>query len=222
MNKDKHIVKSYDHELDSLRIQIAQMGDVTKSQIEDALNSLIRGDLKTAQMVIDRDKRVNQLQHNIDRLIVNMLAKRQPLASDLRVIIASQWITTDLERISDYAVNIATHSMNIFNETKSLPISLVEDMARCAIQMLTDILQAYDANDQNSVKSVWKADQKINTGFSALIEELSQLMINDQKGIQTYTDMLFIGRSCERIGDHIKNIAEHLFYMITGDNFCTE
>ena len=197
------------------------MGLTAKMQIEDAHKALIDFDTGLARKVEDREQNIDELYAKADQHIINMLARRQPVANDLRVVVASQKIASELERIADYAANIAGHVIKLAdnNGADSLPLDQVEVMAQTALLMLTEAMQIYNDKVEKPVASIWKQDERINAAFSKLIEELSRLMIADAGATQKHTSMLFIGRCFERIGDHIKNMAEHLHYMFTGDSF---
>jgi phosphate transport system protein len=224
MSTVKHIVKSYDEEFDALGRMIVNMGQTATIQIEEALKALLNADTRLAKQVIDREPSIDELYRKADEHIIGMLARRQPLANDLRVIVASQKIAAELERIGDYAANIAGHIIRVADEfrNKALPLPSIEVMIENALQMLAAAMQIYKDKENKSVASIWKQDQVINDAFSELIEALSRLMVADTKTTQSHTAMLFIGRCCERIGDHIKNMAEHLHYMLTGDSFNLE
>jgi phosphate transport system protein len=221
MSTSKHIVRSYDEEFEALGRMMMNMGQATITQIGEAQKALINQDTRLAQQVVDRDQSIDELYGKADQHIINMLARRQPMANDLRVIIASQKIASELERIADYAANIAGHAVTLADipETDDLPLAQVEVMLKNALQMLADAMQIYNDKETKPVAPIWDQDQKINAAFSKLIEELSSLMIADAGATQSHTAMLFIGRCCERMGDHIKNMAEHLHYMFTGDSF---
>ncbi|MDJ0783895.1 MAG: phosphate signaling complex protein PhoU [Desulfosarcinaceae bacterium] len=221
MTTAKHIVRSYDEELDTLHQTIVAMGRLANTQIGEALRALNTADTALARKVVDRDEEMNALHQTADQQVLGMLAKRQPLASDLRVIVASQKIASELERIADYAANIAGHAVRVADSVKDLPLQHVASMVRDALQMLSDCMQVYDRNNAAAIGPIWQQDENINAAFAELIEELSRQMTADAGASQDHTAMLFIGRSCERIGDHIKNMAEHLHYMSTGESFFT-
>jgi phosphate transport system protein len=224
MSTSKHIVKSYDEEFDALGRMIVNMGQTAATQIEAALKALLKADTGLAKEVLAREKGIDELYHKADAHIITMLARRQPLANDLRVIVASQKIAAELERIADYAANIAGHTIRMADVSagKTLPLPSIEVMLENALQMLAAAMQIYKEKEKRSVVAIWKQDQIINEAFTELIEALSRLMVADARATQRHTAMLFIGRCCERIGDHIKNMAEHLHYMLTGESFRLE
>lgn len=211
-----HIVKSYDHELKNLKFKILEMGTACGYQLSEAVKSLKNRDHELTKKIIAEDAKVNTLQHEVEQMTINLLAMRQPLAIDLRNVIASLKMASDLERIADYAANMARH----VNELNSIPLSdsinIIFDMADQALGMLNDVMRAYQELNIEQAAHVWKLDSEINRGYVELIEFLRAMMTEQRGKIREATALLFIGRCCERIGDHIKNIAEHIHYVVTG------
>ena len=217
MSRD-HTVRSYDQELNLLKSKISEMGKVTEEQLAKAIEALITKDSKLAVNVIYTDSQVNDLQNVIDRLTVRMLAVRQPMGSDLRHIISALKMAAELERIADYAANIAKNGMNLNQVYLEKPVRLIIHMAELDIQMLKDVIGAYlDLNIPKAVE-VWHRDEEINQIYADLLTQLRSYMKADSDNIDTYTSLIFTARCCERIGDHIKNVAEGVYFIIHGDS----
>jgi phosphate transport system protein len=213
-----HIVKSYDHELKNLQLKILEMGTACGYQLSEAVKSLKNRDHELTKKIIAEDAKVNTLQHEVEQMTINLLAMRQPLAIDLRKVVASLKMASDLERIADYAANMARHVNELNNMPLSDSINIIFDMADQALGMLNDVLGAYQELNIEQAAHVWRLDSEINRGYEELIESLRTMMTEQTGKIRGATALLFIGRSCERIGDHIKNIAEHIHYIVTGNS----
>ncbi len=213
----KHIVRSYDHELKNLELKILEMGKACEQQLFQAVKSLKNRDRELTKMIIADDTKVNSLQIEVEQLTVNLLARRQPLATDLRIVVASLKTASDLERIADYAANMARHVDDLNNIPVEDHINIILEMVNYAFEMLKNVLEAYQELNTQKASQVWKLDSEINFGYEKLIESLRTMMAEQAGKIRVATALLFIGRSCERIGDHIKNIAEHIHYIVTGN-----
>lgn len=213
-----HIVRSYDQELDLLKSTISQMAKVAEDQLAKAIEALITKDSGLAVNVICSDAQVNDLQNAVDRLTVRMLAMRQPMGSDLRHIISSLKIAAELERIADYAANIAKNVMDLNHVYLEKPVGLIIRMAELASQMLKEVIDAYCKIDAPQAIHVWHRDEDINQIYADLLSQLRSYMKVDSENINTYTSLIFTSRCCERIGDHIKNIAEGVFYITHGES----
>jgi phosphate transport system protein len=217
MPKD-HTVRSYDQELDLLISKISEMGKVAEEQLAKALEALITKDSQLAVNVIYSDLQVNDLQNAVDRLTVRMLAMRQPMGSDLRHIISSLKIAAELERIADYAANIAKHGMDLDHVSLEKPVGLIIRMAELASHMLKDVIDAYRKADVHKAMDVWHRDEEVNQFYTDLLSQLRSYMKVDSDNINTYTSLIFTARCCERIGDHIKNIAEGVYFITHGES----
>ena len=217
MPKD-HIVRSYDQELDLLISQISEMGKVAEQQLARAIEALITKDNRLAVNVIYSDAQANDLQSTVDRLTVRMLAMRQPMGSDLRHIISALKIAAELERIADYAANIAKHGMDLDHVSLEKPVELIIRMAELASHMLKDVIDAYRRLDVGKAIAVWHRDEDINQVYADLLSQLRSYMKADSDNINTYTNLIFTARCCERIGDHIKNVAESVYFITHGEN----
>ncbi len=211
-----HIVKSYDQDLKSLKIKILEMGTACGHQLSEAIKSLKSRDHELAKKVIADDTKINTHQHEVEQLTINLLAKRQPLAIDLRNVVASLKMASDLERIADYAANIARHVTELNGIAIDDTVNIIFDMADHALAMLKDALESYQELNIEKATHLWRLDSEIDRGYEKLIDCLRTIMSEQPAKIRGATALLFIGRSCERIGDHIKNIAEHIHYIVTG------
>jgi phosphate transport system protein len=212
----EHIVKAYDEELDSLRSKITQMGEICMRQMSKAVESLKSRDTRLAEDVVLGDTRVNGLNWEIDQLTFQILATRQPMAVDLRNIISALKIAVDLERIADYAANIARCVEDLNHIALDRPIHSIIRMAAVAQDMLRDILVAYEQADDIKAQAVWQKDKQIDAIYADLLGEIKTYMAEEPGKVDAYTSLMFAARCCERIGDHIKNLAESVQFIQKG------
>lgn len=219
MSTRTHMVKSFDDELNMLKNNLAAMGDTVGVQLKYAVQALTTRDCRLASEVVDNDTQVNALQEEIDNLSVRILAMRQPVAIDLRHIISGLKIAAEMERIADYAAGIAKNVANLNQVSLEKPVGLIIMMAAVAQQMLQDVVEAYCELDVDKAVSVWHCDEDINRLYADLLSQLRMYMSVDTDNLKTYTSLIFVARCCERIGDHIKNVAESVHYIQTGESF---
>jgi phosphate transport system protein len=212
----EHIMRTYDEELDLLRSKITQMGEICVLQLSKAVESLTKRDTMLAEDVVLGDARVNALNGEIDQLTFRILAMRQPVAIDLRNIISGLKIAVDLERIADYAANIAKCVGDLNHIILDRPIRSILRMAAIAQQMLRDILEAYEQADDAKARSVWQVDKQIDAIYADLLGEIKIYMAEESGKVDAYTSLMFVARCCERIGDHIKNVAESVQFIQRG------
>jgi phosphate transport system protein len=212
----EHTVKAFSQELDLLKSKVLEMGVECEGQLARAVDALVERDSKLAKETIIGDTKINQLQSEVDDLAVRMLALRQPMALDLRNILASQKIAADFERIADYAANIAKEVVDSTDLLLESPVKSIVQMAETARQMLSDVLEAYQGLDVKKAVEVWHRDEEIDKTYFGLLTKLRTLMIEDSKNINASTRLLFVGRCCERIGDHITNVAENVDFIVSG------
>jgi phosphate transport system protein len=215
----EHIMRTYDAELDLLRSKITQMGGICAQQLSKAIESLTKRDTMLAEEVVLGDAGVNALNREIDQLTFRILATRQPVAVDLRNIISALKMAADLERIADYAANIAKCVGDLNHIVLDGPIQSILRMAALAQQMLNDILEAYAQADDAKARSVWQADRQIDTIYADLLGEIKGYMAAESGKIDAFTSLMFAARCCERIGDHIKNVSESVQFIQSGVNF---
>lgn len=211
-----HIVKAYDEELSQLKTMLAQMGGLVEQQLDDAIDSLTRRDTALADRVIQNDERVDVLEHQIEEKAILTIAKRQPVARDLREIMVAIRVASDLERIGDLAKNTAkrTHAMS-----DQLPRKLmagVTRMGRLAQVELKNILDAYSRSDSELAMEVWRSDEELDALYNSIFRELLTYMMEDPRNISLCTHLLFGAKNMERIGDHATNIAENIHYLVHG------
>ncbi len=212
-----HVVKSYDAELKRLRGLLTEMGGIVESQVALAAAAIMDRDAAAATRVVEDDPKVDALEHEAEQFVIRLLALRQPVAEDLRRIVAALRITGDLERIGDYAANVAKRSIVLAQF--SLPFSLagLAHMARLVQQNLKIIIDTVGDNDVDKAVEVWRGDQVIDDLYNALFRELITYMMEDPRNITPCTHLLFIAKNLERIGDHATNIAEVIYYAVKGE-----
>jgi phosphate transport system protein len=211
-----HIVKAFDEELGELRKLIAQMGGLAEDQFGKSIEALTRSDKGLADLVIAADDKMDKLEKDIEERAITMIARRQPMAHDLRAIIVAIRISSDLERIGDLAKNIAKRTLAV---DEPLPRSVnagMNRMAELALEQLTDVLDAYARLDVEKAQDVWTKDSRIDALYNSVFRELLTYMMEDARTISMCTHLLFGAKNIERIGDHATNIAENIFYLVTG------
>lgn len=212
-----HTTSIYDGELKTLAKHIAEMGGIVEGMIVDAMRALIRADAFMAKRVIAEDRDLDSLQRLVEENAVRTIAKRQPMASDLREIIAALRVANDLERCGDLAKNIAKRAIAI--QGLALPPKLIhgiEHISELTQAQLARVLDAYVTKDVDSAEFVWRNDDEIDAMYTSLFRELLTYMMEDPRNISSCTHLLFCAKNVERIGDHATNIAETVIYQITG------
>ena len=216
----KHTVKSYDEDLYLLKSKLSEMGGEVNDQISKAGQALLKRDEGLADVIIVSDEKVNLLQQEVEELGIRILATRQPMAQDLRYVIAGLKMASELERIADYAANIARHIPDLDNYLDlDEPIAAIILMAKLAKTMLTDIMDAFANGDTRKAIGVWHSDDDIDQIYADLLNDLRAGISEDSDNVRTYTGLIFIARCCERIGDHITNIAENIHYIEYGKTY---
>ncbi len=212
----EHIIKSYDQELERLDNTIAEMGGMAESQLAAAIDAVAKRDSDLATEVIENDAKVDELEHEVESLVVRLLALRQPMARDLRQIVAALKTATDLERICDYAANVAKRSI-VLNQTAPVkPVYALPRMGVLCQAMIKDMLDAYVERDADRALAVWLRDEELDEMYTSLFRELLTYMIEDARNITPCTHLLFMAKNLERIGDHTTNIAETLYFLVHG------
>ena len=211
-----HTVKSYDEELNRMTGVIAQMGGLVEQQISSAVSALMRRDTERASEVVATDQRIDTLEDDVEQLALRLLALRQPLAFDLRLVTTAVKIASDLERMGDYAANVAKRSITL---AKLDPIRMTLSVPRIAelVQsMVKDVLDAFVDRDVEKALSVWRRDEDVDAVYNSLFRELLTYMMEDPRHITPCIHMLFIAKNLERIGDHATNIAEQVNFLVRG------
>ena len=219
----EHIVSSYDAELQDLRRRIAEMGGIAEKQLADAVSALVRRDTALAQSVIALDNRLDTLQRDIEERAILTIARRQPLALDLREVVSAIRISGDLERIGDLAKNIAKRTVAISGPFQPQKIVVgVQHMADLALEQLKNVLDAYAQRRSEAALEVWRGDGQIDSLYTSLFRELLTYMMEDPRNITFSTHLLFCAKNIERIGDHTTNIAKTVHYLVTGENLSVD
>ena len=213
----EHTVKAFDDEIGRLRGLIAEMGGLAEVAIADAITALIEDDSELAQKVVENDPKLDKLEAEVDRLAVRVIALRAPMANDLRDVIAALKISGIVERIGDYAKNIAKRVNEVESRTKIKPVTLVPAMAEIAKSMVHDILNAYAARDADMAVEVIERDEKLDNLYNTLFRNLVSHMMENPATISSAAQLLFVGRNLERIGDHATNVAEMVYFAATGE-----
>ena len=217
MERLKHTVKSYDEELQRLSSIILEMGGMAESQIDAALQAMIERDGELAARTIEADKRIDHLEKQINEFAIRLLALRQPMATDLREIVAALKIAADIERIGDYAKNLAKRSLAMNQAAPVRPMYQVPRMAKLVQKMIKDTLDAYVTRDAEAALAVRSADEEVDETYNSLFRELLTYMMEDPRSITACTHLLFIAKNIERMGDLATNIAETIHFLVYGD-----
>ncbi|MGE8142185.1 phosphate signaling complex protein PhoU [Novosphingobium sp. NPDC080210] len=212
----EHTVKAFDTEIGQLRGLIAEMGGLAEVMIRDAVDALARRDEAAAGLVVDTDKKLDALEAEVDRLAVRVIALRAPMADDLRDVIAALKISGVIERIGDYAKNIAKRVGDIEGRSKLGPLTLIPAMAEIAQGMVRDVLNAYGARDAELAVEVIHRDEKLDNFYDSLFRNLVAHMMENPATISSAAQLLFVARNLERVGDHATNVAEMVYFAATG------
>lgn len=215
----EHIVTSYEDELTDLARSISEMGGMVEAAISTSIDALLKLDHATAKQVIEGDRAVDDIQRRIDETAVSMIARRQPMAGDLRMIISSIHVANDLERIGDMAKNIARRTLRI-DGIKLSPqfYNGVRHMTDLTLRQIKSALDAFANRDTEAAIEVCERDEEVDALYMSLFRELLTYMMEDPRNITQCTNLLFCGKNLERTGDHATNIAEAAYYLETGKN----
>ncbi|MAO57471.1 MAG: phosphate transport system regulatory protein PhoU [Rhodospirillaceae bacterium] len=213
----EHIVKSFDEDLKKLDNTIAEMGGLAEVQLADAIEALIKRDTELADRVIAGDKKIDMLEADMDTHATTTLALRQPMADDLRVTITALRTASLIERIGDYAKNIAKRSVVLSQSPPLGPAKSINRMATLVQGMIKDVLDAYVARDVDKAEAVRARDADADLLHTSLFREILTYMMEDPRTITSCTHLLFVAKNLERIGDHATNIAENVYYLVNGE-----
>jgi phosphate transport system protein len=214
-----HSMRKYDEELEAMRSRVLHMGGLVESQVRTALAAFEREDLELAQQAIDADRRVNELEIELDQMVIHTIARRQPAAGDLRMITGIAKAITDIERIGDEATKIARAVKWLHDKAGGTRIHRVPDVqhsGEIAVSMLRRTLDAFARMDASAAMSIIKEDQGVDDRFRAILRQLITFMMEDPRTISTSLDIVWAAKAIERIGDHAKNIAEHIIFIAQG------
>ena len=212
-----HIVKSFDTELQRLTGEIARMGEIAIAQLDAAIDVLQRRDSRAAERVVANDEAIDALEQEVSHDVLRLLALRQPMARDLREVYAALRISADIERIGDYAANVAKRSMAL---NQGAPVTAAQGLpalARLANALVGDATRAYLDRDADRAMAVRNRDVELDAQYTALFRELLTYMAEDPRQITACTHLLFMAKNIERIGDHATNIAENTWFLVHGE-----
>ena len=215
---NEHTLKFFGEELDQLKAEVARMGGLAEAQVSDAIEAVAGRDVPLAQSLIGRDAKLDQMQADIEKKSIRMIALRQPVAQDLRRTVSALKMAWSLERTGDLAKNIAKRALVISEAEPITPLTRsIERMGRMVAGRLKTALDAYTAGDLASAMQVWNADEEVDEQYNSMFRELLTYMMSDPRMISSCAHLLFIGKNLERIGDHATNMAEITHYELTGE-----
>ena len=218
-----HIAKAFDTDLQELNRMVAEMGGLAEKEIADAVHALVRRDTDLALKTIAADAQVDALQHDIEERAILTIARRQPMAVDLREVVSALRVANEIERIGDLAKNIGKRVLDLNGEYPSPKlIRGVEHMGSLVLSQLKRVLDSYAARDVSNAMEVWKRDEEIDAMCVSLFRELLTYMMEDPRNITFCIHLLFSAKNIERMGDHATNIAETVHYMIKGEPIASE
>ncbi len=219
----EHTVKAYDRELDTLERHIAEMGGIAEKMVIDCMDALTSADTVLAHQVVATDLRLDALQREIEDFVVMMIARRQPVAVDLRELIGAIRVAGDLERVGDLAKNIAKRTIKIGAEARA-PRAIVglKHMNEVATELMKDVLDAYAQRNADRAREVWERDVDLDALEDSVFRDLLTHMMEDPRNISFCAHLLFCSKNIERIGDHATNIAETIVYLVTGQAMPSE
>jgi phosphate transport system protein len=213
-----HTLKAFDKDIERLRALISQMGGLAEHAIGEAMRCLVQRDFAGAERIIRDDKKLNALEIEAERRAVQLIALRAPMAGDLREVVAALKISGVVERIGDYAKNIARRVRLLENTGKIEPLSLLPEMARIATSMVHDVLNAFVERDAEAAVRVWERDSAVDDFYDSIFRTLLTHMMENPHNIGQAAHLLFVAKHLERIGDHATNIAELVYFAATGEH----
>ena len=223
--EQQHTVRAYDEELDAITGELGRMGGLAEAEVLDSVRCIARSDVALAASVIARDVRLDMLEREIERRAIRLIALRQPVADDLRRTVAAMRISSNLERIGDLAKNIAKRAMVIIESDPVTPATAtasIERMGELVNARLKNVLDALGSREVDQAVAVWRGDHEVDEHYDAIFRELLTYMMGDPRTITACAHLLFVAKNLERIGDHATNIAEILYFEITGEELTEE
>lgn len=220
--KAPHIVKAFSEELEQLSADVSAMGGMAEAMVADAIEAATNRDGDLAGDVVTRDVQVDDMQRDIEKKIIRLLALRQPIAQDLRVCIAALKIVADLERVGDLAKSIARRVPTLNESDPTAFAGSVDRMGKLVLSHLHQVLDAYATGETSRAVGVWERDDDVDEHYNALFRELVQAMADDSQMSGPGAHLLFVAKNLERIGDHATNIAEVIHYLVTGREIASE
>src|ERR1700761_5308660 len=213
-----HTLRAYDEELESLTAELSRMGGLAETEVGESIRAIARRDVALAQAVIARDARLDEIETDIERRVIRLIALRQPVADDLRRTVAALKISSNLERCGDLAKNIAKRALVIAESDPLTPLTRsIERMGELVSARLKDVLDAFAARDIDRARVVWQRDNEVDEHYDSIFRELLTYMMGDPRTITSCAHLLFVAKNLERIGDHATNIAEIILYEVTGE-----
>jgi len=212
----QHTVKSYDEELRNLKSMLSRMGGMVEASIADAMEAVSRRNSELARRTINNDRKIDELEREIDAAAIRMLALRQPMAIDLRSILAALKISADLERVGDYATNVAKRAIALNQMPQARPVAAIPRMGRLVQTIIKEVLDAFVAGDAGRAVAVWRRDEEVDDLYNSLFRELLTYMMEGPRNITPCTHLLFMAKNIERMGDHATNIAETVHFQVRG------
>ena len=219
MNESVHLSKQFDEDLAGLRTHVLEMGGLVESQIRSAVEAYATGETAVVKDVVENDHRVNEFEKLIDDHTIHVVAKRQPTASDLRLVMGVTKIVTDLERIGDEAKKIAKAARRLHGaETPFVPRVGLTQAVELALELLRASLDAFARVNPEGIEDLRRKDAEIDAGFKGVMRQLITYMMEDPRTISSCLEMLFIAKAIERVGDHAMNIAEHVVFVARGED----
>ena len=213
-----HTLKAFDEDIDRLRGLISEMGQLAQQAIIEAMRCLVERDTESAQRVVERDKEFDRIEIETEKRVVQLIALRAPMAGDLRDAVAALKISGVVERIGDYAKNIAKRVPLLNGASDIEPMSLLPEMARIATDMVTDVLRAFVERDAKAAVRVCERDQAVDDFYDSIFRTLLTHMMENPHNIGQSAHLLFVAKNLERVGDHATNIAEMVYYAATGEH----
>jgi phosphate transport system protein len=212
----EHTVKSFDEQLRRLNEIILRMGGLAEAALSAAMQAVAKRDVDLAAETVREDTKIDNLNAEVDELAVRLLALRQPMANDLREIVSALRISADVERIGDYAANIAKRSIAMAESRPNRSLPGITRMGRLAQRLIKDVLDAYAEKNADKAMVVWARDEEIDDAYNSLFRETLTYMMEDPRTITASTHLLFVAKNIERIGDHATNVAETVYFMVKG------
>ncbi|MBY8820887.1 phosphate signaling complex protein PhoU [Sphingomonas colocasiae] len=217
MGTTEHTVKAFDEDIGELRGLISEMGGRAEAAIVAAMDALVKSDTSAASRIVSEDTRIDELESQVEKLAVRIIALRAPMADDLREVVAAIKIAGVIERIGDYAKNIAKRVPLIESRRMIEPISLLPAMANTATEMVHDVLNAFAARDAALALRVIERDNVVDDFYNSIFRTLVTFMMENPKTIGEAAHLLFVAKNLERVGDHATNVAEMVYYAATGE-----
>lgn len=214
-----HIVRAFDQELAELRSGVMDMGEIAQKMLKGSLKALLKQDVKGAQKVIESDEELNRLHQEMEEKSISLIARRQPMAMDLREIIAAMRIATDVERIGDLAKNISIRLRTTLETGvphQDLTVPALETLGDRVMEYVDDAFDCFEEKDTEGAILIWKSDETIDALYNSLFRELLTYMMQDPRNIGICTHLLFSAKDLERIADHASSIAETVYFVATG------